>query len=245
MSRRFWLILVVLVVALGVIFKLTDKNKGTATNNGQPSQHIEGLGQDGVTLVEYGDYQCPYCGEYYPIVKQVQAQYNDQIYFQFRNLPLTSLHPNAFAGARAAEAASLQGKFWQMHDLLYEQNGEYYDSNDTYSTWISASNPLPDFDGYAQQLGLNVSKFETDYASTQVNNTINADVAAFAKTGLQEATPTFILDGTQIQPGPSASSFDSFINAAIAKKTGSKSTTPAPTNSTTAPQSVQNTTTKK
>ncbi|HUD06841.1 MAG TPA: thioredoxin domain-containing protein [Candidatus Saccharimonadales bacterium] len=228
MDKRFWGILVGILIILGGIFWLTSGKGAPTSTAAQPSEHVEGQGKDGVTLLEYGDYECPYCEEYYPIVKQVATDYSQQIYFQFRNLPLTQIHLNAFAGARAAEAASLQGQFWQMHDALYE----------TQSQWVPSSDPQTYFDQYAQQLGLNVAKFEQDYSSTQVNNTINADVAAFNKTGAQEATPTFFLDGTQIQPAPTVASFQSFINAAIAKKTNSKTTTTAPTN-TTGNQSVQ------
>jgi protein-disulfide isomerase len=168
-----------------------------------------------VTLLEYGDYQCPYCGEYAPVVSQIASAYAPYITFQFRNLPLTSLHPNAFAGARAAEAANLMGKFWQMHDLLYEENEQYYASNETAASWVSSTNPLTYFDQFATQLGLNVTKFNTDYSSSAVNNAINSDVAAFAKTGAQEATPTFFLNGKQIQPPDAFSDFQTDINAAI------------------------------
>lgn len=237
MSKRFWLIIVVIAIAFGVIFKLTS-DKGSTNNSvsTQPTSHIEGEGKDGVTLIEYGDYECPYCGEYFSTVKQVQAEYNQQIFFQFRNLPLTQIHVNAFAGARAAEAAALQDKFWQMHDALYESQ----------SSWVSLGDPSPFFVTLATQLGLNVTKFKTDYSGSQVNNSINADLAAFNKTGLQEATPTFILDGKQIQPQNSVAAFEQFINAEIAKKTGQSSSTPAPTNSTTGTnQSVQPSNTTK
>ncbi len=210
MDKRFWAILVAIIVILGGIFFFSNsgKNNPTSGSSSQPTNHVEGLGKDNVTLVEYGDYECPYCGEYFPIVKQVQQTYNDQIYFQFRNLPLTQIHPNAFAGARAAEAASLMGKFWQMHDLLYENQ----------SQWVNSSNPETQFISYAQQLGLNTAQFQQNFASGTVNDLINADVAAFSKLGLQEATPTFILDGKQIQPQATVSSFEQFINAEIKKK---------------------------
>jgi protein-disulfide isomerase len=226
MSKQFWAVIVVVVLVFIGIFALngnTTKGSNSTTSNGTPSQHIEGKGQDGVTLVEYGDYQCPYCGQYYSIVKQVQAEYNNQMTFQFRNFPLVSLHPNAFAGARAAEAASLQNKFWQMHDLLYEQNQIYYESNGAESTWIGASNPLPYFDEYAQQLGLNVTKFNQDFNSDQVDATINADMAAGNKLNV-DATPTFFLDGKQISVGESAPEFEKLINAAIAQKAGKATT---------------------
>jgi len=243
MSKRFWLILLIIVVILGVIFKLSNASSPSTTASSQPTQHLEGQDSAGVTLVEYGDYQCPYCGEYFPIIKAVETSYAAYISFQFRNLPLTQLHPNAFAGARAAEAAGLMGKFWQMHDLLYEENYNYYASNEKIASWISSTNPETYFEQFAQQLGLNVSQFEQYYGSTQVNNLINADVAAFGKTGAQEATPTFFLNGTQIQPTESYNSFAQLLNSAIKQKTGKEPSVVAPssggsTTSNTAPQST-------
>lgn len=233
MDKRFWGIVVAVVVVLVGIFIITGHNKpATSSGNGKPTNHVEGQNTDGILLQEYGDYECPYCGQYYPIVKQVATEYNQYISFQFSNLPLTQLHPNAFAGARAAEAAALQGKFWQMHDALYENQ----------NSWVSASTPQTYFNQYAQQLGINVTKFKQDFASDQVNNSINADVAAFAKTGAQEATPSFFLDGKQINPTESLSSFETLINAEIQKKTGKPSpvaVSSSSSGSTTAPQSTQ------
>jgi protein-disulfide isomerase len=143
-------------------------------------------------------------------VKQVAAQYNTQITFQFRNLPLTQIHPNAFAGARAAEAAGLQGKFWQMHDLLYDNQNQ----------WVSSSNPQTYFDIYAKELGLNTSQFNTDFAGTKVNSLIQSDITAFGKTGQPEATPAFFIDGKHVVPDPTVASFSQLINAAIKQKTG-------------------------
>jgi protein-disulfide isomerase len=210
MSKRFWLILIGILIVFGVLFKLESKKTPTPATNSQPSNHVEGNGKTGVTLLEYGDYECPYCEEYYPIVKQVQAKYSDQIFFQFRNLPLTQIHKNAIAGARAAEAASLQGKFWQMHDALYDSTN--------WAVWSPSDNPIPDFNNYAKQLGLNVTKFESDYQGDAVNNTINADLNAFNATGQPESTPTFFLDGTLIQPKPTVADFSNFIDKEIAKK---------------------------
>src|SRR6204780_4433706 len=83
--------------------------------------HIEGPENAPLTLVEYGDYQCPYCGLAYPGVKRVQKTLGKKLRFVFRNFPLTQAHPYARIAAEAAEAAALQGKFWEMHDLIYEQ----------------------------------------------------------------------------------------------------------------------------
>lgn len=243
MSKQFWAVIAVIAIVIVGIIWITDSKNQNGNNNASPSSHIEGTSSTGVKLIEYGDYQCPYCGQYYSIVKQVQQQYNSLISFQFRNLPLTSLHPNAFAGARAAEAASLQGKFWQMHNLLYEQNQLYYEDN--VQNWIPASDPESYFVADAKQLGLNISEFKSDYTSAKVANTINADVAAFDKTGAEMATPTFFLDGKQIQPTESVASFDTLINAAIQKKTGKNpgitatDTGSSTTNNNTAPTSTE------
>jgi protein-disulfide isomerase len=213
MSKGFLGVIVIVVLILVGIFTFgghkTATSPGKGSSSGTPTKHIEGQGKSGITLVEYGDYQCPFCGQYYPIVKQVQSEFNDQIYFQFRNFPLTNLHPNAFSAARAAEAAGMQSKFWQMHDALYE----------TQDQWSNMSDALSYFNQIAQQLGLNMTKFKADYASSKVNDLINADTAEGTKLNIQ-GTPTFFLDGKKIDVSQSAASFEKVINDALAKKSG-------------------------
>jgi protein-disulfide isomerase len=220
MSKQFIGILAAVIVGLGLIFWFSGSHKNNNTsksgsNSGQVTAHITGQGKKGVTLMEYGDYQCPVCGSYYPTVKQVVDKYNNDIYFQFRNLPLTQIHPNAFAGARAAEAAGLQGKYFEMHDILYENQ----------TSWSEISDPTTLFKTYAQQLGLDVNKFNTDYSSSNVNDAIQADLTEFAKTGQQQATPTFFINGVYVSNdkladnnGPSVEKFSQQIDAAIAAK---------------------------
>jgi len=218
MSKQFMAILAAIVlIFIGIVIFSGNKSNNSSGNKSSAgaTQHVEGQNKDGITLVEYGDYECPFCGQYYPIVKQVQAQYDQQISFQFRNFPLVSIHQNAFAGARAAEAAGLQNKFWEMHDLLYQDQTQ----------WSGASDPTSFFNQYAQELGLNLTQFKADYASTKVNDLINADMAAGTKLNIT-GTPTFFLDGKQIQVSESVSSFQSLINAEIAKKAGQASTAP-------------------
>jgi protein-disulfide isomerase len=174
-------------------------------------------------LLEYGDFECPICYAYYQPVKQVTAQYNDQIQFQFKNLPLTQLHKNAFSAARAAEAAGMQGKYWEMHDKLYETQDPTGQGG-----WVVSNNPLNDyFVTYASGIGLDIAKFKADYGSQKVNDTINADLADFNKTGLDMATPTFFLNGAYVpnekltDPStgqPSVEKFSAVINAEIAKQ---------------------------
>ncbi|HEX4774519.1 MAG TPA: thioredoxin domain-containing protein [Candidatus Saccharimonadales bacterium] len=228
MSKQFLAVIAAVIIVFIGIFALTNKSGGSSNSNGKAgtlTHHVEGQGQDGILLQEYGDYECPYCGQYFPIVKQVEQEFDKQITFQFSNFPLVSIHQNAFAGARAAEAAALQGKFWQMHDALYESQ----------SQWTSASDPSSLFDQLAQQLGLNVTQFKSDYASTQVNNLINADMAQGNKLGIT-GTPTFYLDGKQIQVGESVPAFEQVIKAEIAKKAGNTSTTSTPANTGTTAQ---------
>jgi len=226
MDRRFLGILAAVVIVLVGVFAISqhssNKSSGSGNSSGQASYHVRGADSTGVKLQEYGDYECPVCGIYYSTVNQVYDQFSKQILFQFSNLPLSQIHPNAFAAARAAEAAGLQGKYWQMHDQLYTNQDPTGASG-----WVASSNPLDNyFVKYAQTIGLDITKFKTDYASDQVNSVINADVAAFSKTGQQEATPSFFLDGKYIPNSvlvdssnrPSAEKFAAVINAEIAKK---------------------------
>lgn len=216
MDKRFLGILAVIVLVFAGFFMFGKNNGGGSSTAAAPSNHIEGKGQSGVTFTEYGDYQCSACSQYYGLVKQAVAKLSDQIYFQFRNLPLTSIHGNALAGARAAEAASLQGKFWQMHDLLYTNQDPSGKTG-----WVASQNPLNDyFVKYAQQIGLDIERFKSDYASSKVNDTINADIAAFNKTGKPLATPSFFIDGKYIDNSrlSSVDNIVSELNAAIAAK---------------------------
>lgn len=222
MNNRFVIILVVVVAIFAGAFFFTKHKSSTSTggkanSSAQPSNHTVGSGKSGVVLVEYGDYQCPACGQYYPIVKQVVEAHKNDITFQFRNFPLVQIHQNAFAAARAAEAASLQNKFWEMHDALYENQ----------QTWGSASSPNTYFEAYAKQLGLDVEKFKTDMGSSQVSDVINADIAEGQKLGAN-STPTFVLNGKKLDQNPrSLDEFNKLIDDAIKAKTGQK---PATTN---------------
>lgn len=223
MSKRFVIVLIVIFLGIVGIF-FTGRKKAAApsgSNGTTTTNHVYGSGKKGVTLIEYGDYQCPACGAYYPLVKTLADKYKQDIYVQFRNFPLVSIHPNAFAGARAAEAADKQGKFWEMHDLLYQENDTYYAAQNrgqSYSTWINSSSPLLYFDQYAKQLGLNVTQFDTDFKSSEINDFINADIKAAQILGAN-STPTFVLDGKKLETNPaSQEAFNKLIEDTIASK---------------------------
>ncbi|MBP7857789.1 MAG: thioredoxin domain-containing protein [Candidatus Saccharimonadales bacterium] len=220
MDKRFWAIVGIIVVAFsGIIF--VNSQKKTPAPVGTTS-HYAGNLQSKVTLTEYGDYQCSACGKFYPVTKQVKEKYGDRVRFQFRNLPLTSIHPNAFAGARAAEAADLQGKFWEMHDLLYENQDPYGRIG-----WVADKDPLTNyFVKYAKQLELDITRFKKDFASTAVNTRINADLEAFKATKEQMSTPTFFLNGKRIESAklvdaasnPTLEGFSKVLDTALSKK---------------------------
>jgi len=227
MDKRFWIFLAVVAVIFGGILFATHQNKANSPSEGKGTltKHLEGNNTTGVTLTEYGDYQCPACGQYYNPLKQVFAKYKDKISFQFRNFPLYTLHPNAIAGARAAEAADLQGKFWQMHDKLYDENYTQQlaeAQGSTYATWTTASDPQSDFDDYAKTIGLNVAKFNTDFKSSLVNDRVQADMKEGDRLGIN-ATPTFFINGKKItSPDATLDAFSKVLDAAIAKQAADK-----------------------
>ena len=220
MDKRFLAILATLVVIFGGIFVFsqnsTDKSKTGSSS--PPSSHVLGEKTKNVTLIEYGDFQCAACLAYEPVLQQVRTVYAKDISFQFLNLPLTSVHPNAFAAARAAEAAALQNKFWEMHDMLYNRTN--------WEGWTTSSSARGLFEAYAKQLGLDLPRFQADFAAEQVNSTIQADLEEFKKTGRPMATPTFFLNGSYIENSkftdqnnrPLFEKFQAVIDAEIAKQ---------------------------
>jgi protein-disulfide isomerase len=143
--------------------------------------HVQGSPDARVTLVEYGDYECPYCGAAYPIVKEVQQRMGDSLRFVFRNFPITTSHPHAEHAAEAAEAAAAQGRFWEMHDYLYEHQRHLADS---------------DLHGYATEVGLDVERFDNDLAGHVNEPRVREDFMSGVRSGVN-GTPTFYIDGVR------------------------------------------------
>jgi protein-disulfide isomerase len=143
--------------------------------------HIQGKSDARVTLVEYGDYECPYCGQAYMVVKEIQKQLKDQLRFVFRNFPLTQIHPHAQQTAEAAEAAGVQKKFWDMHDILYEnqQALDYYHLVE-----------------YATILGLDIERFNNDLFSHVHAGRVREDFISGVRSGVN-GTPTFFVNGVR------------------------------------------------
>ena len=198
------------VVFFGAIFvakNKSNKSDGSSSSSGQTTNHVKGENKAGVTLIEYGDFQCPACRAFYPVVEQVVEKYKADIQFQFRHFPLVQIHRHAFEGSRAAEAAGKQGRFFEMYQLLYENQ----------DSWSSQSDPQAILVSYAKSLGLNTEQFKTDYASTAVTDSINADYQEAIKLGAK-STPTFVLNGKKLENNPkSPEDFDKLIADAIAE----------------------------
>jgi protein-disulfide isomerase len=141
--------------------------------------HAQGLSRAAVTLLEYGDYQCPYCGQAYPIIKEVQASMGRKLRFVFRNFPLTQAHPYAELAAEAAESAAVDGKFWEMHDALYENQA-----------MLSEDGVME----IARKLGLNLARFVEDIRTRKFMNHVRKDFMGGVKSGVN-GTPCFFING--------------------------------------------------
>lgn len=142
--------------------------------------HVRGPANAPVTLVQYGDYECPYSGAAYPIIKDVQSRLNEGLRFVFRNFPINS-HPHAQQAAEAAEAAGSQGKFWEMHDLLFENQEHLRDE---------------DVRGYAEKLGLDGELFDKELGEHVHAARVHDDFMSGVRSGVQ-GTPTFYINGVR------------------------------------------------
>ena len=201
----FAIIVIVLVAAVGGSFVLW-KNRGGSTANSdstfattppasnsptpnQTPKDTAGLTRPNVkvsspvVIEEFGDYQCPPCGQLYPELKQLEAEYGDQVKVVFRHFPLIKIHKNALLAAHAAEAARNQNKFWEMHDRLYRNQKE----------WAELDDPKPVFEGYARQLNLKLDQFNNDLQSNLIDQKISADLQRGTSQGVT-GTPTVFLD---------------------------------------------------
>ncbi len=213
--NRFWIILTIVVVAFVGLFFMTKKDSPNTNLDVDPKvvteiDHVKGDKSSPVTLIEYADFQCPGCKSYYPILKSLESKYDGKVRFVFRHFPLTQIHPNAFAAARAAEASSNQGKFFEMHDKLFE----------TQELWgQAATNQQALFEGYAEELGLDMDKFTTDFKSAEVAERINSDLETGREAFSISSTPTFILDGEKIDNPTDIATFSKLLDKALAKAT--------------------------
>jgi protein-disulfide isomerase len=211
MSKNFWIILAVVLAAFAGLFFLMSSDDGNTSSESttdiltvQSTDHKKGLEGSSVYLIEYADFQCPSCAAVNPVTNQMALEFGDQIEFVFRHFPLTSIHQNAMASHRAAEAAGNQGKFWEMHDILFERQ----------QAWSSASNAVSIFEGYAQELELDMDQYRADASSEETSKIINQSVSGGLDVGVN-GTPAFFLNGEQMPIPQTVDEYRELLQAAI------------------------------
>lgn len=153
-----------------------------------PDDHMQGDREAKVTLVEYSDFQCPACASYHPLLEQLVMDFGGDILFVYRHFPLKSIHKNAELAARAAEAAGKQGKFWEMHDTIFEHQNEWSNESDARTIFLR----------YGERLELEKAKFDADLVSQDVKGKVDQDLKSGEALGVN-ATPTFFLNGKKIE----------------------------------------------
>lgn len=147
--------------------------------------HIKGNPSAPIVLVEYGDYQCPACGAAFPDIEELMRSFGDEMCFVFRHFPLTDIHEYALLGALAVEAAGMQGKFWDMHDMVYENQEDL--------------SPIGIMD-FARELELNIPRFERDLEDPDLKERVQIDFMSGVESGVH-GTPSFFLNGAKYE-GP-------------------------------------------
>jgi protein-disulfide isomerase len=166
--------------------------------------HSQGPEDAPVTLVEYGDYECPHCGRAYPILQDVQRRMGDRLRFVFRNFPITTSHPHAQHAAEAAETAGAQGKFWEMHDTLYE-NQHALDDNSLLE--------------YAGNIGLDTKRFDAEMRVHKHAPRVRDDFRSGIRSGVN-GTPTFFINGMRYDGSWDADTLTAVLEAVAASPTG-------------------------
>lgn len=228
MGAKHWIIFVIVVVAIigGMVYMsmqnrldVGDISAEQAASimkgedrNGNIGDHVLGNKDAKVVLIEYGDFQCPGCKSMAPTLKDIATKYEDSLAVVYRNFPLTASHPNARAAAASAEAAGLQGKYWEMLDLLFAQQDSWAAAD------VSQRNDI--FTSYARELGLDTDKFAEDTASQEVAKKIDFDVALAKKSNVV-GTPTFIINGETIDYRSSDNGLEDAVKEAL-KEAGVK-----------------------
>ena len=211
------LIIIVLAVAIagGAAVYFSRQPDQVANTPGTPGPtlkntgggHFRGPDSAKVTLVEFGDYQCPSCKAYHPLVLEALSRYPQDVRLEFHHYPLVSIHANSMAASLAVEAAGEQGKYWEMHDLLFEHQDE----------WSKSPNPEPDFIALAQRLGLNQNAFMQAMRSPQLQDRVLQDVVRAQQANV-EAVPTFFIDGQKQNLPPSITAFVDTIESHLHNK---------------------------
>lgn len=184
-----WVIIgIIAVVLIGGSVWFSSQASDSYNEGVVVTAHIKGNPDATVTLLEYSDFQCPACSQFQPVVAEILAAYGDQIRFEYKHFPLSQLHPLAESAARAAEAAGQQGKFFEFHDKLFENQ----------KTWSASPNPAGFFAQYAEELGLDMDVFTKQQRSTILRDKVKSEFEEARGLGLT-GTPSFFLNGQRMQ----------------------------------------------
>ncbi|MBI1907858.1 thioredoxin domain-containing protein [Candidatus Uhrbacteria bacterium] len=171
-----------------------------------------------VVIVEYSDFQCPACAAYDPVMAQLVAEYGDRILFVYRHFPLKAIHRNATAAAASAEAAGIQGKFWEMHNILFANQ----------DMWANLPDPSTAFEQYATALGLNMDQYRADYTSKAAKDQVEADYQSGLDANLS-STPSFFVNDMRLSDNPNGyEPFAALIEAELAKTSQAPADTEEP-----------------
>ncbi|PIQ67018.1 MAG: disulfide bond formation protein DsbA [Candidatus Zambryskibacteria bacterium CG_4_9_14_3_um_filter_40_16] len=214
LKKNIWAIsfFALIIILLAVMYATRDSTVSTRLSPDRvesfdftinPNDHIKGPENAPVTLLEFSDFQCPACRSYEPVLEELLNMFPNELRLVYKHFPLSTIHIGALPSAQASEAAGLQGKFWEMHDLLFE----------TQNIW-SLSPTKDKFEKFAEDLGLDIEKFKNDYSSDEISNKINIDIELTRELGLN-STPTFYLNGKLIENPSSIREFIELINAEL------------------------------
>jgi len=226
MQKGFWIILVIVVAGMIGLFALTGSSNEDSEfadydpSNVQLTDHISGIddvpatqteldtiiAEQKAVIVEYADFQCPACRQFFPVLDELKKTYENDLVVIFRHFPLTSIHGDAMAAHRAAEAAANQGAFWEMHDLLYLRQ----------ETWVGSGNVPSILETYAGELELNLDQFIEDVAASETFNRINLDVSS-AQPWSVNSTPTIFFNGEEVD-SPTYETLAGLVDSALAEQ---------------------------
>lgn len=173
--------------AAQIMTPVATTTPATAPGPEDKPAHVRGRAEAPVLVEEFGDFQCPPCGQFHPIMSRIEHDFPTQVRFSFRHFPIKTHHPHAVLAAHAAEAAGLQGKFWEMHDLIYDKQAEWKDLKDS----------RPIFMSYARSLGLDAAKFAEDIDGTRASMRLILDERRAQALGVT-GTPTVFINGREI-----------------------------------------------
>lgn len=199
LNGKTFLFVAFLAIAAAVVY--ANYAAKQANEGVEITDNIKGDPNATVVLTEYSDFQCPACAQFHPVVKDLVAEHDD-LALEYKHFPLISIHPFAVPAAKAAEAAGQQGKFWEMHDKLFENQ----------QVWSRSSNPRAFFSQYAEEIGLDMDQFNRQYGASLIEEHVEGQYDEARELGLT-GTPSFLLNGERLE----FETFDDFVGAVEAE----------------------------